>query len=95
MNFRFRQISALALILSWLFAQNILLAHEYSSEHLSQTDSHICLAQINDNDDLMVGIAPIQQAVKASYFVSFQSVGYIPYQVSFGFQARAPPISLV
>ncbi len=54
MNIKHRQLIALLAALCWIFAQNISLDHQFTSEHLSKNDSHICLTFANDEDEVLL-----------------------------------------
>jgi hypothetical protein len=91
MNLKNRQFIALLAALCWIFAQNISLDHQFTSEHLSQSESHICLSFANDNDDILVANSPTIELIKqqSSNIAQQQIVLGSPAQL--GFQARAPP----
>lgn len=93
MKINLRQIAALALIVSWIFAQNIQLQHEYSAEHLSQTDSHLCLSHVNDKDDLALSSVNYCELTKQAEIGPKFSISYSIVSTTTAYNPRAPPIT--
>ncbi|MBV1908192.1 MAG: hypothetical protein KUG78_02665 [Kangiellaceae bacterium] len=93
MKIGLRQFAALALILSWIFAQNVQLQHEYSSEHLSQTESHLCLSHVNDNDDLSLSSVNHSEITLLTESASSIAISCSTFSKTTAYHSRAPPIS--
>ncbi len=91
MKVKSTQFIALTAALCWIFAQSISLDHQFTSEHLSQTDSHICLSFVNDNDDLLISDANEVELEKPSKVCPPSLASSTNLAESLSFQARAPP----
>ncbi|PCJ49962.1 MAG: hypothetical protein COA74_04010 [Gammaproteobacteria bacterium] len=86
------KIGVLAFLLSWVFAQYLVLHHELSEEHNQQTEAHFCITLISDKED------QITNSVNCFLVPNFENIKW--FQVStpvkivsyYTFHARAPPI---
>ena len=94
MKLNSRQFIAIVAALCWIFAQNISLDHQYTAEHLSQTDSHICLSFATDQDDFVVSHSASAEKLEfvKTYFIPLQN--QVESCTHNSFRARAPPVSL-
>jgi len=84
------KIAIFALLFSWVFTQYVVLHHQYSQEHIQQTE-HSCIAHATDGDDLVIGSInsdqiPNFKSYRCAKAVSNYNLASLP-----SFQARAPP----
>jgi|GEM_PF-2300490 len=88
-----RSLSIAVFLLGWLATQVTAIHHEFSSEHLNSTNSHICLAQAAHLDELVTGdfeslAVPLNTSLEVSsrdLQVGFEQKGYSAHC------PRAPP----
>jgi hypothetical protein len=92
MNVKQRQLIAILAALCWIFAQNISLDHQFTSEHLSQTDSHICLSFANDNDDVLVASSVTTELIEQNSCIFVNHSANVESSFKLSFNARAPPL---
>ena len=87
------QLTVFLFLITWTFAQGIVLEHEYSAEHSEHTDFHICLSQNSDFDDLIITVP--QQLNERHFLKDANQVIFDIYFVNYSVlqkQPRAPPI---
>jgi len=88
------KFSLFILLLGWVISQGLVLHHEYSEEHIQQTENHFCLAQISNNDDMVAHDTDsfVILSSKNHSLFNFKTVDTFAYRITIN--ARAPPIRI-
>jgi len=86
------KFSLIILLLGWVISQGLVLHHEYSEEHIQQTENHFCLAQISNNDDMIEHDidSVVTLGSNSHSFFNSKTTDIIAYRITIN--ARAPPV---
>jgi hypothetical protein len=92
---KLQSLKILLTLLGWLTIQSMVLGHEFSEEHLSSSNGHVCLTQAVNLDELIPASgSSLSTIIELEYSVSEpceKNTVYNRYYSSH--QSRGPPLN--